>query len=117
MTEKKSTRRRTYGGPWTPEEDELFRTLYPACGVDSCLPSFPGRTRESLMSRAKHLHLVVTKETRARLIAESRAERKPSPTRKPETEQQVPAEYIQAADIFQVGYRVAQDLGVVHEFA
>ena len=29
----------------------------------------------------------------------------------------IPPEYIQAADIFQVGYRVAEKLGVVHEFA
>lgn len=111
---------KTKGTAWTPEEDAILRKLYPTQGHDGVMKHITGRSATAIKSRAKHLSVKLTRKAlaarRVKHIAEIRAAGLLNQVKKAEPVQ-IPDEYIQAADIFQVGYRVARDMGVIHEFA
>ena len=111
------------GAAWSAEDDALLKRVYPTEGPDGVLKHLEGRSEIAVKSRAKYLNVRLTREAlgarRTKHLAELRQAGllvvKP---KKPEADAEtLPPEYIQAADIFQVGYRVAEKLGVVHEFA
>lgn len=111
----------TYRGTvWTQEEDDLLRRIYPIEGPEGVLKRTEGRSLTAIRSRAKYLCVKLSREAlAARRTEHLNALREAGmlcPSHKDEAAP-IPAEYIQAADIFQVGYRIARDMGVVHEYA
>lgn len=108
------------GAAWTAEDDEILRRLYPTEGPDGVAKFVFGRSMTAIKSRAKYLNVTLTREAlgkrRAQHLIAMRESGVVSPPKKAEPEP-LPDEYIQASDIFQVGYRIARGMGVVHEFA
>lgn len=108
------------GAAWTAEDDAMLRRVYPTEGPDGVMKLTEGRTLTAIKSRAKYLNVKLTREAlgarRTQHLVAMRQSGALVPVKKTETEP-IPQEYIQAADIFQVGFRIARDMGVVHEFA
>jgi hypothetical protein len=100
---------------WSPEELEIMRTHYPRLGSVLTAELLPKRSHRAIQTKASEMLLSVDKDTVSE-IASNRAKQQNNLLRgTPPPE--LPDEYIAAVDIFQVGYRVASVLGVVHEFA
>lgn len=110
---------KTQGTKWTPEEDAILRRVYPVEGVEGAMRLIPQRTRIAIFSRVKSLSIKLDPKTlgvrRTRHLRDMHQEGRL--TAPGQGGPELPPEYIQAADIFQVGFRVARDLGVIHEFA
>jgi hypothetical protein len=100
---------------WSPDELAILREHYPRLGPKRTSDLLPKRTARATQQRAHDLGIEMLKQARSE-IAAIRAKQQNNLWRgTPPPE--LPDEYIKAVDIFQVGYRVASALGVVHEFA
>lgn len=108
------------GSAWSPEEDAMLRRVYPTEGPEGVFKRTEGRSMTAIKSRAKFLNVKLTREAlgarRTQHLVAMRKAGLLTVAAKVEAEP-LPEEYIQAADIFQVGYRVANLMGVVHEYA
>lgn len=108
------------GSAWSAEDDEMLRRIYPTEGPDGVFKRLEGRSLTAIKSRAKYLSVKLTREAlgarRTQHLVALRNKGQLAQPKKVDVEP-LPQEYIQAVDIFQVGYRVAEKLGVVHEFA
>ena len=102
-------------GFWEPHEVEILRTVYPSGGPEAVQEKLPKRALTAITEKSHQLGIYMN----ADLITKRRAvaQRKLMNMKKSQEGDITPPEYLQASDIFQVGYRVAEKLGVVHEFA
>ena len=110
------------GSAWSAEDDDILRRVYPTEGPDGVQKRIEGRSLTAIKSRAKYLSVKLTREALGvRRVKHLKAMRESGQLVQPKKVvvevEQIPREYIQAADIFQVGYRVASLMGVVHEYA
>ena len=103
---------------WTPEEIKTLREVYPA-GVQQAMKAIPTRSRDAIIGKANLLHIFVMDKRYSLGSRKGKSGRDSQSQRKAAEEimWKPQPEYIQAADIFQVGYRVANVMGVVHEYA
>lgn len=92
---------------WQPDEVAALCQHYPGGGVDAVMRAGVKRTEKSIMSKAANLGVKLSPEARKRFAIAGRAKRLPVVVEKPT----LPDEYIQAADIFQVGYRYFKQFG------
>jgi len=100
---------------WEPHELEIMRELYPKLGAQEVSNYLPKRSPRSCEQKAFDLGLHVLDDVKRKRLSD-RAKAQNNLHRGYPVES-LPDEYIQAADIFQVGYRVANVMGVVHEYA
>lgn len=101
-------------GFWEPHEIEILRNVYPTGGAYGVKELLPERGLSAITEKCHQLGITKDPELTARLRSEAA---KAAAALKKKQEDPVPGEYLQAADIFQVGYRIAEKLGVVHEYA
>lgn len=101
-------------GYWEPHEIEILRKVYPTGGSHGVKELLPGRGLSAISEKCHQLGITKCPQLTARLRSEAS---KAAAALKHKQENPVPGEYLQAADIFQVGYRIAEKLGVVHEYA
>lgn len=103
---------------WTQDEEDILLKYYPTKGADATAKLLPGRTALAVNARAKRLHIAIDPERKSAVWSKHARYLHDSgligSKAQPEA---LPPEYIQASDIFQVGFRVARDMGVIHEFA
>lgn len=100
---------------WTPSEIEILKSVYPSGGPEAVHEILPNRAIGAIREKCHQLGIRINPEETARRVAET--QRRLMNMRKSVEADVTPPEYLQASDIFQVGYRVAKDMGVVHEFA
>lgn len=102
-------------GFWEPHEIEILRKFYPNGGPEAVKEKLPHRALTAISEKCHQLGIRISaEETRRRMAA---AALRNMNIKKAQEGDITPAEYLQASDIFQVGYRIAQKLGVVHEYA
>jgi hypothetical protein len=102
-------------GFWEPHEIEILRQVYPTGGPEAVKEKLPHRNLSAIAEKCHQLAIYINEETTARRRAEAAA--RTMNMKKAQEGDITPPEYLQAADIFQVGYRIARDMGVVHEYA
>lgn len=102
-------------GYWEPHEVEILRTVYPTGGPEAVKEKLPHRNVSAISEKCHQLGIYISEETTARRRAEAAA--RTMNMKKAAEGDVTPPEYLQASDIFQVGYRIAQKLGVFHEYA
>jgi hypothetical protein len=102
-------------GYWEPHEIEVLRQVYPMGGPEAVKEKLPHRNLSAISEKCHTLGIYISEEVSAQRRAE--AARRTMNMKKAADGDVTPPEYLQAADIFQVGYRIAKDMGVVHEYA
>lgn len=105
---------------WSDKEVSILKEQYPVIGIKGVAELLPGRSENSVRTKAQELRVQTSREARAHLAIEA-AKRANEEIRQRKLLEELKAasfpEYEQACSIFQVGFRVARDIGVIHEFA
>ena len=102
-------------GFWEPHEIEVLRAVYPTAGAEGVKEKLPHRNLSAISEKCHQLGICISPELTAKRRAAAAA--KGMKTKILQEGDITPPEYLQASDIFQVGYRVATKLGVFHEYA
>lgn len=95
---------------WQPEEVALLCKHYPVGGVNAVIAVGVRRSAKSIRTKATGLGIKLSKETRRKLSSAGGVASKKKAMGVVE-QKELPNEYAQAADIFQVGYRYFKQFG------
>ena len=98
---------------WTKEEVEILRRLYPEGGVEACMEVIKNHPPSGIINKANRMKITLSKEKKSERV---RKGLKGLTSTRPEPPAPLPDEYIQASDIFQVGFRVARGAGVLDQY-
>lgn len=105
---------------WKEAELQIIREFYPSLGPRGCAPLLQGRAPKTICDKARKMRVRMNADAMSQVrIAQANSASKPGEYKKPAPPaflREMPEEYLQAADIFQVGYRVARNLGVIGDF-
>lgn len=105
--------------PWTDKEKQIIIDMYPELGPHGCVSMLPGRDAIAIRDKARKMRVRMSDEAKSKLRSQQvYAPRNPGGYRKPEPKEvkvEQP-EYLQASDIFQVGFRFARSLGVLSTY-